>query len=110
MHNYSKGSIVADNKDKIQHSKRRQQDENAVQKQVKIAKAHLIPVDEPHKLAKKHAVNCGNPKCVLCGNPRRMFKEPSQQEKRMFQDVDTPRDKRSNGLNNNDVLLPFKLI
>ena len=85
--------------DKFKMSKRRLKDENAVQKQVKIAKEYGIPVTEPHKFAKHHALNCGNPKCVMCGNPRKTFKELTQQEKRMFQDTDKTTDKRSNGIN-----------
>jgi hypothetical protein len=34
----------------------------------------------------------------MCGNPRKTFKELTQQEKRLFQDVDTPNDRHSNGL------------
>ena len=85
--------------DKIKNSRRRLKDENAVNKQVKIAKAYNVPIDEPHKLAKHHALNCGNPKCHMCGNPRKIFKEPTTQERRLFQDTDTIRDKHSNGLN-----------
>ena len=88
--------------DKIKHSKRLQKDENAVKKQTKIAKEFGIPVEEPHKFVKHHAMNCGNPKCVMCGNPRKTFKELTQQEKRLFQDADTPNDKHSNGLKPKD--------
>jgi hypothetical protein len=84
--------------DKFKHSKRLLKDENAVNKQAKIAKAFGVKVKEPHKFAKKHALNCGNPNCVMCGNPRKVFKEKTQQEKRLFQDVEKVTDKRSNGL------------
>jgi hypothetical protein len=47
-------------------------------------------------------MNCGNPKCVMCSNPRKTLKELTQQEKRLFQDVDTPNDKHSNGLKPKD--------
>jgi hypothetical protein len=47
-------------------------------------------------------MNCGNPNCVMCGNPRKVFKEPTQQEKRLFQDVDAQTNKHSNGLNINE--------
>ena len=57
---------------------------------------------EPHKFAKHHAMNCGNPKCVMCANPRKTFKELTQQEKRMFQDVEKITDKHSNGLKSTD--------
>ncbi|NDG33368.1 hypothetical protein EB118_25340 [bacterium] len=84
--------------DKIKNSRRRLQDKNAVNRQVKIARTYNVPVEEPHKLAKHHALNCGNPRCVMCGNPRRMFKELTTQERRLFQDPDTSNDRHSNGL------------
>ena len=83
---------------KIKNSSRRHRDESAVNRQLKIAKAHGAPVDEPHRFAKHHALNCGDPKCSLCSNPRKLFKELTPQEKRLFQDTDTIRDRHSNGL------------
>ena len=89
--------------DKFNHSKRLQKDENAIKKQVKIAKEHRVSeynpseVKQPHRYNKHHAMDCGNPKCVMCSNPRKTFKELTQQEKRLFQDVDTPNDRHSNG-------------
>lgn len=85
--------------DKFKNSKRRLKDENAVKRQTKIAKAAGADVSQPHKFAKRHAMNCGNPSCVMCMNPRKSFKELTQQEKRLFQDVDKVADKYSNGLN-----------
>ena len=70
---------------KFAHSKRIHQKDPSVKKQVHIAKEYGIPVDTPHKFAKHHAVNCGNPKCIMCSNPRKTFKELTAQEKRMFQ-------------------------
>jgi hypothetical protein len=67
--------------DKFKHSKRLLKDENAVKKQVRIAKEHNAPIKDPHKFAKRHAMNCGNPKCVMCGNPRKVFKKDTLQEK-----------------------------
>jgi serine/threonine protein phosphatase PrpC len=84
--------------DRIKNSRRRQQDDNAVNRQVKIAQAHHAPVDEPHKFAKHHAMNCGDPRCVMCANPRRTFKTLTAQEQRLFQDLDSPNDRHSNGL------------
>ena len=75
-----------------------QRDENAIKKQAKIAKVHGMDVKEPHKFAKHHAMDCGQPGCVKCGNPRKTFSELTTQEKRLFQDVEQPRDKHSNGL------------
>ncbi len=86
--------------DKIKNSKRRYMDEVAIKKQAKIAKAHGTPVEQTHRLHKHHAMDCGNPQCPLCGNPRRTHKDKlTQQEKRIFQDLDQTTDKHSNGLN-----------
>ena len=77
--------------DKIKHSKRLLKDDNAIAKQVKIAKAHGLTKNdpilaEPHRLAKHHAMDCGNPECYLCGNPRKTHKDRlTVQEKRNIQ-------------------------
>ena len=90
--------------DKFKKSKRLLKDENAVARQVKIAKAHGLTdkdkaVKEPHRLAKHHVMDCGNPQCPLCGNPRRTHKDTlTAQEKRLFQDVDKTTDRHSNGV------------
>jgi hypothetical protein len=90
--------------DKFKHSKRLLKDEAAIKKQVKIAKAHGLTnndkaVKEPHRLAKHHAMDCGNPECYLCGNPRKTHKDKlTPQEKRLFQDVDRVTDRHSNGI------------
>jgi hypothetical protein len=89
---------------KFINSQRRHRDQNAVNRQVKIAKAHGLTnkdkaIKEPHRLAKHHVMDCGNPKCPLCGNPRRTHKDTlTAQEKRLFQDVEKVTDKHSNGL------------
>ena len=90
--------------DKFKKSKRLQKDENAVAKQVKIAKAHGLTdkdkaIKEPHRLVKHHAMDCGNPQCPLCGNPRRTHKDTlTAQEKRLFQDLEKVTDRHSNGI------------
>ena len=94
---------------KYLNSRRRQKDENAIKKQTKIGKQYGMSnkeIDQPHRLAKRHAMNCGNPKCVMCGNPRKTFKELTQQEKRLFQDTEKITDRHSNGLKNDqeDIL------
>jgi hypothetical protein len=88
---------------KFINSQRRHRDQNAVNRQVKIAKAHGLTnkdkaIKEPHRLSKHHAMDCGQPGCMLCGNPRKIFKERTAQEKRMYQDVEKVTDKHSNGL------------
>jgi hypothetical protein len=72
--------------DKLKHSSRLYQDEVHIKKQTKIAKAHGMDVKEPHKFNKHHAMDCGNPKCMLCASPRKLFKELTIQEKRFYQD------------------------
>jgi len=84
--------------DRIKNSRRRQQDDGAINRQVKIAKTNHVDVAQPHKFAKHHAMNCGDPRCVMCANPRRTTKELTVQEQRLFQDLDSPNDRHSNGL------------
>lgn len=88
--------------DKFKKSKRILKDENAVKKQVKIAKSkgtfNQTNIEQPHRLAKRHAMDCGNPHCFLCGNPRKTHKDKlTVQEKKMFQDTEEHRDRHSNG-------------
>jgi hypothetical protein len=87
--------------DKIKKSKRIQKDENAVKKQTKIAKTFGVPVTEPHKFAKHHAMDCGNPKCLLCSGEK-VLGVKSIKERRAEQDLDNISDRRSNGLPNNE--------
>jgi hypothetical protein len=87
------------------NSRRRHKTDVAVARQVKIAKAAGMTVREPHKYAKHHALDCGNPQCFLCGNPRKTHKDKlTQQEKRLFQDLDRITDKHSNGLSTKEEL------
>lgn len=97
---------MSNEQDKFKNSRRRHQDENAINKQVKIAKSHNTfndaNIKQPHRLVKHHAMDCGNPECYICGNPRKTHKDRlTMQEKRMFQDLDQENDKRSNGKRNN---------
>ena len=89
--------------DKFNHSKRLLKDENAIKKQTKIAKQHGNNVDEPHKFSKHHAMDCGNPGCMLCGNPHKTWKELTAQEKRMFQETEILRMRHSNGITPEDT-------
>lgn len=70
--------------DKDKHSKRLHKEESAIKKQQKIAISHGLnrkDVErEPHRFAKHHAMDCGNPECMMCGNPRKTFKEKTIQE------------------------------
>lgn len=91
---------------KFKNSQRRHKTDVKIARQVKIAKAHGLTardkaVKEPHRLAKHHAMDCGQPGCMMCGNPRKTHKDKlTAQEKRLFQDLDNTTDKHSNGLPN----------
>lgn len=90
---------MSNEQDKTKNSARRYADETAIKRQTKIAKEHGAPVKQPHRLNKKHAMDCGKPDCFLCGNPRKIHKDKlTIQEKRFYQDTDTVNDKHSNGL------------
>jgi hypothetical protein len=54
-------------------------------------------------MAKHHAMDCGQSGCMLCGNPRKIFKEITAQEKRLFQDLEARRDRHSNGTPNEET-------
>lgn len=89
---------------KFINSQRRHKTDVAIARQVKIARAHGLTdkdqaVKQPHRMAKHHAMDCGNPHCFMCGNPRKTHKDKlTAQEKRLFQDLEAKRDKHSNGL------------
>jgi len=76
---------MSNEESKFIHSKRRHDSETHAYKQKHIAEAHGFKVDEPHRYNKHHAMDCGNPGCPLCSNPRRLYKERTYQEKRDFQ-------------------------
>ena len=88
---------------KFKNSKRRHKTDVAIARQVKIAKSHgtynQANIKQPHRLAKHHAMDCGNPRCYLCGNPRRTHGKDrlTAQEKRLFQDLEHSRRRHSNG-------------
>lgn len=70
---------MSSQEDKEKRSKRLLKETNAIRKQLKIAKAHGLTdqdksIKEPHRMAKQHAMDCGNPECGLCGNPRHIHK------------------------------------
>lgn len=98
---------MSDDKDKIKHSKRLLKDDNAIKKQLKIVKNnHMIDeakfLKEPHRYHKHHVMDCGNTQCTVCGNRRRVYKERTLQEKKLFQDLDSVRDTHSNGIQNDE--------
>jgi hypothetical protein len=91
---------------KFLNSRRRHKTDVFIARQLKIAKqssSHNTKLDkEPHRLAKRHAMDCGTPGCTLCGNPRRNAwtkkERLTTQERRLMQDVERQTDKHSNGI------------
>jgi hypothetical protein len=86
---------MSNEQDRFKASKRRFQVDTNIKKQVKIAKQHGAflynhsLIKEPHRLAKHRAMDCGNPQCFMCGNPRRTDKDRlTTQEKRQLQELD----------------------
>jgi len=96
---------MSTSEERDRHGKRIQRTERAIKRQLKIARgSHILEPDnapyikQPHRLHKRHAMDCGNPDCGLCGNPRHIHKDGlTVQEKRFYQDVDTVRETHSNG-------------
>lgn len=83
--NRNKETLMSSEDDKVKHSRRIHQKHNYIHKQLEIAKAFNIEVKEPHYLAKHSVLNCGDPKCIMCSNPRKVWKEKTIQEKRFEQ-------------------------
>lgn len=72
--------------DRTKKAKRLQRTSNAIKKQLRIAKAmgmnHVLK--QPHRLAKHHALDCGNPACLVC-HSEKVFHKPTLQEKKFVQ-------------------------
>jgi serine/threonine protein phosphatase PrpC len=88
---------MSNSSDKIKNSQRRYADQTAIEKQIQLARNygyHKLDsgmnnwrfLIQPHRNHKKHIFNCGDPRCYMCGNPRRWFKEITIQEKKFLQD------------------------
>lgn len=76
---------MSDTEVKEYRSKRLFKDQVKAKKQKNILKAHHVDIDpflSENYFAKKHAMNCGNSNCVMCGNPRKFFGEKTIQEER----------------------------
>ncbi len=88
---------MSNEKDKIEHSERLHQKETKIKRQIQLAKDygyHKLDsgmnkwryLTQPHRNHKKNIFNCGDPRCYMCGNPRKWFKEVTIQEKKFLQD------------------------
>ena len=76
------------NDDKTKKAKRLQRTANAIKKQLRIAKQSTWHnpklLEQPHRLAKHHALDCGNPECLVC-HSEKVFRKPTVQEKKFIQ-------------------------
>lgn len=75
------------NDGKSKRASRLQRTKNVIKKQIRIAKntwnsEHLLK--QPHRFAKSHALDCGNPKCLVC-HSEKVFHKPTLQELRFIQ-------------------------
>ena len=84
---------MSNEEDKFRNSRRRFSDETKIQRQVDIAKNYSMHqggkwkyIEQPHRDHKTHILNCGDPKCYMCMNPRRAFKEETIQERKHKQE------------------------
>lgn len=88
---------MSDENDKLRHSERLHQKENRIKRQLQLAKNygyHKLSsamhnwrnMTQPHRNLKKNIFNCGDPKCHMCGNPRKFFGEETMQEKKHKQE------------------------
>ena len=68
-------------------AERRHNTEKIIQKRKNILGGNWNPKynDEPHRLSKMNGVNCGNPKCLFCSNPRKLWNEKTIHEKSFHQ-------------------------
>ena len=83
---------------KTKHSLRIHKNQCKQLEQQKIAKLHGIEETSKHYYNKHHALDCGNPKCPVCGNPRRQHKNTlTYQEQKFYQYVEDTDDNTPTG-------------
>ena len=73
---------MSDENTKVKRSSRRHDTWTNILKQKKITKFYGIEHTKPeiHRYAKKKALNCGDPKCIMCMNPRKSYKQKTLKE------------------------------
>lgn len=84
---------MSDEKSKLTHSERLHQKATKIKRQLQLAKNYgyhklssamsKMPfMTQPHRHHKTKIFNCGDPRCYMCGNPRKFFGEETMQEKK----------------------------
>ena len=61
-------------------AERRANTEKVIKKQVKIHARTGLGIEEGHRYAKRHAMDCGKPDCYMCGNRRQHEGETVQEQ------------------------------
>ena len=67
---------------KVKHSKRRHDTYTVIEKRRKLLKDYKIDNNafkQKHRLSKNNGMNCGNPNCVMCMNPRKYGEKTIQE-------------------------------
>ena len=81
---------MSDETVKFSRTLRRHQKRRHIGRQVDLVQTlspdYLRRVKSSHKFHKKNALNCGDPNCTMCGNPRKFFSELTIQEKKALQE------------------------
>lgn len=81
---------MSDSDTKEKRSKRIHTMESHIKKRLRTRKALHSSTEEierqPHKLYTNIGLSCGNSNCVMCGNPRKFWKDETIQEKSFKQD------------------------
>lgn len=72
--------------DKAKKAKRLQRTANVIKKQLRIAKSLGVTHshNQPHRYAKRHALDCGNPECLVC-HSEKVFGKPTLQEQKFIE-------------------------
>ena len=69
-------------------AKRRSLNKKAIERQKKIVKSYGLPVRKEHAYSKTHALTCGDSHCIMCGNPRKFFKQRTLQERKFLESME----------------------
>jgi len=78
---------VSNQSQREKHGERFFQKIKKLARKLKLAKEYGYEhaLKNPHKYHKASLFNCGNPKCVMCMNPRKAFGEKTMQERKFEQ-------------------------
>jgi hypothetical protein len=78
------------NEEKEKRNRRFQQKQRHINRQVNLKKQYNLHSEtmESHRYHKVKSLNCGDPNCAMCGNPRKFWNDVTIQEKKFHEMVD----------------------